>query len=85
MLEFEDLKKQPMFCFWGFGFGVFVCFGVFLEEGGVLSDFYSASFNRSSSKQISRLLFNKLNIMYFIKELCRSDTSLKNYITLNEI
>lgn len=32
MLEFEDLKKQPMFCF--LGFGVFVCFGVFLEGGG---------------------------------------------------
>lgn len=78
MLEFEDLKKQPMFCFLGFVLG-------FFWRGGVLSDFYSASFNRSSSKQISRLLSNKLNIMYFIKELCRSDSSLKNYITLNEI
>lgn len=84
MLEFEDLKKQPMFCFLGFVLG-FCLFWDFFGGGGVLSDFYSASFNRSSSKQISRLLFNKLNIMYFIKELCRSDSSLKNYITLNEI
>lgn len=85
MLEFEDLKKQPMFCFLAFVLGFLFVLGVFLEGGGILSDFYSASFNRSSSKQISRLLFNKLNIMYFIKELCRSDSSLKNYITLNEI
>lgn len=82
MLEFEDLKKQPMFCFLGFVLGILFVLGFFGEGGGGGS---SASFNRSSSKQISRLLFNKLNIMYFIKELCRSDTSLKNYITLNEI
>lgn len=74
MLELEDLKKQPM-----------IRFLVFFWGGGEES-FSSASFNSTSLsiKQISRLLFNKL-IMYFIKEPWQSDSSLKNYITLNEI
>lgn len=34
MLEFEDLKKTAYVLFFGFCFGVFVCFGIFLEGGG---------------------------------------------------
>lgn len=34
MLEFEDLKKQPMFCFLAFVLGFLFVLGVFLEGGG---------------------------------------------------
>lgn len=34
MLEFEDLKKQPMFCFLGFVLGFLFVLGFFLEGGG---------------------------------------------------
>lgn len=34
MLEFEDLKKQPMFCFLGFVLGFLFVLGFFWRGGG---------------------------------------------------
>lgn len=72
MLEFEDLKKQPMFCFFGFVLGFLFALGFFGGGGG----FFQISILQVSTDRVK----NKSQGCYLINLiLC---ILLKNYGSL---